>query len=165
MKRIFPPVLLVAGLVACSPAPSSGPTAEEQRNTEIILEVFEALGSDDLATLERHFDRDGDVILGLETRKRGGPYATFVEAAPFPGRLDNVTVEVETILAEDDQVAIQSLICGDHAAELLDFEPTGQRLCSRYLNLYTLKDGRIVSNAVGVHRDQLREQLEANARD
>ena len=131
----------------------------------LTLEGFEALGSDDLATLERHFDRDGDVILGLETRKRGGPYATFVEAAPFPGRLDNVTVEVETILAEDDQVAIQSLICGDHAAELLDFEPTGQRLCSRYLNLYTLKDGRIVSNAVGVHRDQLREQLEANAQD
>ena len=125
--------------------------------------ILEATGIDSDTILE--VSTDGDVILGLETRKRGGPYATFVQAAPFPGRLDNVTVEVETILAEDDQVAIQSLICGDHAAELLDFEPTGQRLCSRYLNLYTLKDGRIVSNAVGVHRDQLREQLEANAQD
>ena len=165
MKRIFPPALLVAGLVACSPSPSSGPTAEEQRNTEIILEVFEALGSDDLATLERYFEPETEFIIGLESRPRGGPYTTFPEAAPFPGALDNVTVEVETILAEDDEVAIQSLICGDHAAPLLGFEPTGKRVCGRYLNLYTLNDGRIVSNAVGVHRDQLREQLEANAQD
>ena len=138
-------------------------TDEEKRNTAIVLEVFEALGSDDLATLEKYFAQDGDVVIGLETRKRGGPYETFRDAAAFPGSLDNVEVDVERILAEGDEVAIQSKICGDHAEPMLGFEPTRKRVCARYINLYALRDGVIVNNTVSVYRDQLREQLEANA--
>lgn len=168
MKRIFPvpvlaPVLAIAVGGCTVEVSDDGQTGQEERNTEIVLEVFEALGSDDLATLERYFARDGDVVIGLETRKRGGPYSAFAEAAPYPGALDNVTVAVEKILAEDDAVAIQSRICGDHAAPLLGFAPTGKQVCARYLNLYVLKDGMIVSNTVGVLRDQLRAQLEANS--
>lgn len=164
MKRIFLTVALAMAVAACTVEVSdSDPTDEEKRNTEIILEVFEALGGDDLATLERYFARDGDVIIGLRTRKRGGPYSAFADAAPYPGALDNVTVEVEKILAQDDEVAIQSHICGDHAAPLLGFAPTGKQVCARYLNLYVLHDGMIVSNTVGVLRDQLRAQLEANS--
>lgn len=127
-----------------------------------MLEVFEALESADLNVLEQYFTTDGAVILGLETRERGGPYRTFREAAAFPGSLRNVTVEVEHILAEDDKIAIQSLICGEHAETILGFEPTGERLCSRYINLYVLEDETIISNSVSVYRDQLVEQLEAN---
>ena len=148
---------------ATAPAFAEGQTGEEKRNTEIVLEVFKALGSDDLETLERYFAIDGDIVIGLNSRKRGGPYETFREAAPFPGSLDNVAVEVEHILAEGDKVAIQSRICGDHAEALLGFEPTGKRLCSRYINLYILKDEKIINNSVSVYRDQLREQLEENA--
>lgn len=164
MKRILLTPILAVAVAACTVEVSDdSQTDEEKRNTEIVLEVFEALGSDDLATLERYFARDGDVIVGLETRKRGGPYNLFADAAPYPGALDDVTVEVEKILAEGDEVAIQSHICGDHAAPLLGFAPTGKQICSRYVNLYVLKDGMIVSNTVGVLRDQLRAQLEANS--
>lgn len=164
MKKAFVTILGVAALT--SPLPSAAADEDKTtRNKEIILEVFDALGSGDLETLERYFAVDGDVILGLETRKRGGPYKTFRDAAAFPGSLDNVTVEVEHILAEGDKVAIQSRICGDHAETMLGFEPTGKEVCSRYINLYILKDGKIVSNSVSVYRDQLRAQLEAYAEE
>ena len=149
--------LLIAGCITVSPEPS-----QSERNKAIVLEVFEALGSGNLDVLEQYFATDGDVILGLETRERGGPYTTFREAAAFPGSLRNVTVEVEHVLAEADKVAIQSLICGEHAETILGFEPTGQPLCSRYINLYVLEDEKIISNSVSVYRDQLVEQLEAN---
>lgn len=157
-------MIVAAALSAgCANAGADGLSAEESRNKEIILEVFKALETDDLAMLERYFAVDGDFVIGLERRKRGGPYATFQEAAPYPGALDKVQIDVERIIAEGDSVAIQSMICGDHAVEIQGFAPTGKRLCGRYLNFYVLKDGMIVNNTVGVHRDQLRAQLEANA--
>lgn len=169
LRRWVPAVALTSLLAACSssacPEPAGPDTELAARNKAIVLEVFDALGSDDLATLERLFTVDGEVILGQRTRTRGGPYASFREAAAFPGSLDEVRVEVEAIVAEGDQVAIQSLICGLHVEPILGFAPTGKQLCSRYLNLYRLVDGKIVSNSVGFHRDQLIEQLEANRAD
>lgn len=162
MKKAF----WVASIVALSAAPAlgaDGQTPEEKRNTQIIVEVFDALESGALEPINRYFKPDGATVFGLDERVRGEPRATFLEAAPFPGSLDNVSVEIEHILAEGDKVAIQSLICGDHTKTLLGFEPTGKQVCSRYLNLYVLEDGLIVNNSVGVHRDQLRAQLEANA--
>jgi len=156
---------VVALLFGCTAPPPSNQTEVEKTNKEIVLSVFEALESGDLETLERYFPADGKVIIGLEERERGGPKKTFKEAAPFPGSLNHVSVSVEHIVAESDNVAIQSKICGDHAATILGFEPTGERLCSRYINMYTLKDGKIVENSVGVHRDQLRAQLEKNSSD
>jgi ketosteroid isomerase-like protein len=159
--RIFCACLLMS---ACATRPqATADTTTALRNRKIVLEVFDAFERRDLATLERYFASDGDVILGMDARKRGGPYGTFKEAAAFPGSLTDVQVTVEHILAEGDKVAIQSLICGNHAAPLLGFPPTGKRLCSRYINLYTLRAGRITSNSVSVYRDQLVRQLEANA--
>lgn len=165
MRLAVPLALLLAALalIAMILPARADRTPEEARNVEIILDVFGAFGIDDLETLEQYFAVDGTVIIGLTTRPRGGPYDTFMEAAPFPGRLDNVTVEIESLIAEGDSVAIQSVICGDHVEPLLGFEPTGKPVCARYLNFYVLKDEKIISNSVGVQRDQLRDQLEANA--
>ena len=151
-------------IIAASPAVVAEPSVSE-RNKAIILEVFDALESGDLQILEKYFATDGDVILGLETRERGGPYSSFRDAAAFPGSLSEVTVEVEQVLAEGERVAIQSLICGKHAETILGFEPTGKQLCSRYINLYVLEDEKIISNSVSVYRDQLIEQLEANQQE
>lgn len=164
MKNIAVSACLAVLSAAPAGAAAQGPLAgNEARNKEIILEVFRALENRDLATLERYFAVDGDFIIGHETRKRGGPYAVFEEAAPFPGALQNIRIEIEHIIAEDDKVAIQSVICGDHAREIWGYAPTGKRLCSRYLNLYRIEGGMIVSNTVGVHRNQLEAQLKANA--
>ncbi|MEL7538762.1 MAG: ester cyclase [Pseudomonadota bacterium] len=148
-----------AALLGCASTPKEDTSA---RNRAIVLEVFDALESGDVDVLQRYFDPEGDVIVGLNVRKYGGPYQTFREAAPFPSALSDVTVDVERIFAAGDQVAIQSMICGNQAYTLLGIEPAGRRVCSRYTNLYVLRNGRIVSNTVGVYRDQIREQLEAD---
>ena len=152
-------LFLAVGLGGCA---TSAATREEARNKDIVLAVFAAFETGDLATLERYFAVDGDIVIGLDGRKRGGPYTKFSDAAPFPGALTDVEVTVENIFAEGDYVAIQSVICGNHAAPILGVEPTGKRLCARYTNLYTLADGKIIANSVGVYRDQLLRQLESD---
>ena len=159
MAHRFAVTLFVVALAGCM---SGTRTVEEQLNFEIVQDVFVALGEDDLAILEKYFDPDGEVVIGLNTRKRGGPYTRFRDVAGYPGSLDDVTVEVENMIADGDSVAVRSLICGNHAEPIYGFKPTGKRVCARYLNLYVLKDGIIVSNSVGLYRDQLRKQLEAN---
>lgn len=154
---------LTAALAAVAFGTGAHADSVAQANKAAVLAVFEAFETGDLATLERSFATDGVIMVGFQTRERGGPYTAFRDAAPFPGSLTEVEVEVETIFAEGDHVAIQSVICGNHAAPILGFAPTGKRLCGRYTNLYRLEDGVIVHNTVGVYRDQLREQLEANA--
>ena len=163
MKNIC--IWLALGLLVVSSVLAAAEPSVSERNKAIVLEVFDALESGDLQTLEKYFATEGDVILGLETRKRGGPYTSFRDAAAFPGSLHDVSVEVEHILAENNHVAIQSLICGKHAETILGFEPTGKQLCSRYINLYVLEDEKIISNSVSVYRDQLIEQLEANQQE
>ena len=133
-------------------------------NKALVRQVFAALESGDVEVINRAFDPAGKSIVGTETRPRGGPFDTFAEAAPFPGALENRKVTVEELFAEDDKVAVRSEICGTHARAMSGFEPTGKRVCARYLNIYTIKNGRITVNAVGADRLQLRQVLEANSK-
>lgn len=71
---------------------------------------------------------------------------------------------IEELFGEGDRVAVRSEICGTHARPLSGFAPTGKRVCARYLNIYTIEKGKIVVNAVGMDRLQLRQLLEANAK-
>ena len=149
----------LATLAACAPqGPELNPM--EARNAEIVRGVFRALETGDLAYLNKVFDPEGRVYLGLEARTRGGPFNTFAEAAAFPGALENVDVTVEELITEGDRVATQSVICGDHTkGPILGTPPTGKRICARYINVYELADGRITSNSVSVYADQIRNQL------
>ncbi len=133
-------------------------------NKALVREVFFALESGNVEALNRAFDPEGLSLVGTETRPRGGPFNTFAEAAPFPGALEDRKVTVEELIAEADKVAVRSEICGTHARVISGFEPTGKRICARYLNIYTIKNGRIIVNAVGMDRLQLRQVLEANSK-
>lgn len=133
-------------------------------NKRLIADIFKAMEVGDLDTLNRGFDPEGQAIIGTETRKRGGPFKTFVEAAPFPGSLGSRKITIEEMIAEEDKVAIRSEICGTHERALLGFQPTGKRLCARYINFYTIEKGRVVVNAVGTNPMQLIRALEANAK-
>lgn len=132
-------------------------------NKTLVIKVFDAMEKGDLDFINRAFDPKGVSIVGTEERPRGGPFKTFAEAAPFPAALSERSLKIEEILAEGDLVAVRSLICGNHAQKLLEFEPTGMRLCARYLNIYRISNGVIVSNSVGMNALQLRRALEANA--
>lgn len=153
--------LFAAMLLSCSPLVRAEVATEV--NKALVRDVFRALESGDLDTINRAFDPAGQSIIGTEIRPRGGPHKTFAEAAPFPAALDDRKITIEQLLAEGDMVAVRSQICGTHARPLSGFAPSGKTVCARYLNLYTFKDGRIVANAVGVDRSQMRQWLDANA--
>ena len=159
--------MLAAGLchllAACATA-SSGQTlsSRTQANLDMGRAVFIALETGDHETLNKIFKHDGESIIGSTIRPRGGPHDSFAQAAPFPAALDDRSVEIETIFADDNHIGVQSMICGVHARELAGFTPTGKRICARYTNLYTVKDGQITQNAVGIDRNLL-PLLEKNA--
>lgn len=131
-----------------------------EANKKVIERVYGALQSGDVDVLNEAFDPEGRTHFGLVTRPRGGPFDTFLEAAPFPGALSDRSVTTEFIFAEGDRVAIRSLICGTHAAPIRGIAPTGRRICGAYINVFVLKDGRIIDNYVGTDREELMAQLQ-----
>ena len=154
-------IVLLALVAACAIRSEPDPAVA---NIALGRTVFEALETGDVDALNAIFAPDGESIIGSTIRSRGGPHETFAKAAPFPAALDERSVEVETIFADADHIAVQSMICGVHARELAGFAPTGKRICARYTNLYTVEEGRISRNAVGIDRN-LRPLLEANAKE
>jgi len=102
--------------------------------------------------------------MGSQVRERGGPFEAFSGAAPFPAALDERKVTVESIFAEKNKVAVQSMICGIHSRELVGYKPTQKKVCGRYTNLYTLENGKIIENAVGFD-PQIRKTLEQNSKN
>lgn len=152
------PLLLAAALAAFAPAQAAQSVAES--NKAIVLEVFRALESGDLAALNRAFSPDGRSHINGETGPPRGTPKSFAEAAPFPGALSDRSVVTAELLAEDDLVAIRSRICGRHTeAPLMGVAPTGKRICSDYINIYRFEDGRIIDNYVGTDRRKLELQL------
>lgn len=135
-------------------------TANTEANKKIVERVYASLQSGDVAALNEIFDPEGRTHFGLSTRKRGGPFATFIEAAPFPGALGDREVTTEFIMAEGDRVAIRSRLCGKHVSPILGVAATGRTICSAYLNVFVLKDGRITDNYVGTDRQELLQQLQ-----
>lgn len=159
-------LLAIVTLLLCPALVYAGDVSDydAEKNKKLVLSVFEALENGDLALLNKVFASEGKSIIGSEERNRGGPFDTFAKAAPFPAALDKRDVKVESIFSEGNKVAIQSMICGVHARELVGYKPTGQKLCARYTNLYTIKDGRILENVVGFD-PQLRKTLESNNKE
>lgn len=155
--------IFILMLSACSSTHSVIETDLAMSNKELVRNVFKALESGDLDTINQAFDPNGQSIIGSSIRPRGGPHASFAEAAPFPAALDNRSVEIEALFAEGDMVGVQSKICGTHARTLAGYKPSNQRICARYTNIYTVIDGRILKNAVGFDRD-LRPLLEKNSK-
>lgn len=155
--------ILFASLALTAALITTGAHAAPADNKNLVIKVFDAMEKGDLDFINGAFDPKGVSIVGTEERPRGGPFKTFAEAAPFPAALSQRSLKIEEILAEGDLVAVRSLICGNHAQKLLEFEPTGKRLCARYLNIYRVSNGVIVSNSVGMNALQLRRALEANA--
>lgn len=159
MTKLFSLLVVALTLSSCTNESTSNPINE---NKALAKAVFAALESGNVDVLNTSFAPDGQSIIGSTIRSRGGPHATFAEAAPFPAALDERSVTIEKLFADEMYIGVQSKICGIHARQLAGFAPTGERICARYTNIYTVKDGRITQNAVGFDRD-LRPLLEKNA--
>ena len=147
-------------VIALMLAPLSAFATTPAENKAASLRVFKALETGDVAVLNQIFADDGRNHVSDQARPRGGPHATFYEAAPFIGALSNRKVEVLEILAEGDLVAVRSRLCGDHTeAPIWDVQPSGRRICGVYHNIYRFQGGKIIDNFVANDARSIERQV------
>jgi len=95
-------------LSACANTAPIEKTDSASANKALVRGVFKAMEVGDLEYINQAFAPDGESIIGSTIRPRGGPHDTFAKAAPFPAGLDNRTIEIESLLA-DQQTYLCSL--------------------------------------------------------
>jgi steroid delta-isomerase-like uncharacterized protein len=72
-----------------------------------------------------------------ETLKTGFSATT----SSFP----DVRIEIKEMIAEGDKVVLYSVLHGTHSGPFLDVAATGKTLVISFMDIYTIKDGKIQS--------------------
>lgn len=73
-----------------------------------------------------------------------GPEGMRLAAAMFRSALPDWHSDVDQLIAEDDVVVERFTASGTHCAELMGVAATGNRITLRGINIFRIKDGRIV---------------------
>ena len=116
-------------------------------NKELVGSFFRAIDSGDLAALDNvcapayvlHFPgTPGPLNLDNTKGLFGGFIAGFA----------NLRHKIDHAVAEDDAVAVRLTIMGTHQGELNGIPPTGKDVAMTSLNIFHLRDGKIVEQWV-----------------
>jgi steroid delta-isomerase-like uncharacterized protein len=79
--------------------------------------------------------------------------------AAFLAGFSDFAVDVETVVAEGDRVALAYTAHGTNDGELLGAPPTGRRADFRAIHVFTLREGKIIADVTVADRLRLMEQL------
>jgi predicted ester cyclase len=105
-------------------------TETEERNKGIVREANDRMVRRDLTVYDEH--------PGLSETRQFFP--RLLQAFP------DLTIRIESIVAEGDQVAIHAWYEGTHKGELMGYKPTGRKLRFQVVSMDRLEDGRIVQH-------------------
>ena len=102
-----------------------------------------------------HYRPDG-VSLPAADRPASG-FQTFYGAMlqGFP----DATVEINDQLAERDLVATRKTFRGTHLGEIWDLPPTGNRVELEFIDIFRVRDGRLVEHWTSMDLAALRHQM------
>jgi steroid delta-isomerase-like uncharacterized protein len=78
----------------------------------------------------------------------------------FPAGFSNFRIELESIIAEGDEVATRFVLSGTHKGEFMGVQPTGKKVELAGEAFYRLRDGKIVEDRPLIDWAQMLEQLE-----
>jgi predicted ester cyclase len=113
-------------------------------NTEIVLDYTRRV-------FNEHNPDPASEYLTPEVKWHGGTFGTFeglenVTALlrGFIGALPDLHAAEQDVVAEGDTVAVRFVVEATHEGNLLGIEPTGRRVRWDAVDVYRLKDGRIV---------------------
>ena len=102
-----------------------------------------------------HYAPEGQP-LGPTPRPAGGFQA-------FYGRLlrafPDATMAIDEQLAERDLVATRKTLRGTHRGELWGLPPTGNRVAWEFIDLFRVRDGKLVEHWTHMDFDALRRQM------
>jgi steroid delta-isomerase-like uncharacterized protein len=83
-----------------------------------------------------------------------------VFVAGFPAGFSDFRIELESIIAEGDEVATRFILSGTHRGEFMGVQPTGKKVELAGEAFYRLRDGKIVEDRPLIDWAQMLEQLE-----
>ena len=133
------------------------PTPAEQRNLEVVRRFFEVgPSSGDLAAADALLDPGFSLHTPLPTPGPGiGAMNSVITTcrAAFHG----LRVTIEDMMADGDRVTCRFTARGVHAGEFMGLPPTGKRIEMTGIEIFRLRDGRIVelwgeANLLGLMR-------------
>ena len=113
-------------------------------NKEIVAAFIDGLFSrGDLTTVDTYLSEDflnHDPPLGAGADREGMRSAGALFRAAFP----DWHSELHMLIAEGDLVAEHFTARGTHAGEIMGVGPTGRDVALRGINIFRLRDGRII---------------------
>jgi steroid delta-isomerase-like uncharacterized protein len=133
----------------------------EEASKAVVLRFFdEILGKKNMAAIDEVIADD---------------YKNYFPGAPSPlGKADmsgalsmfftafpDMAVEVKSIIAEGDRVAVIGEITATHQGEFQGVPPTGKRIAVRNLSQYRVRDGKLVEDYPGFNPMDIMEQIGA----
>ena len=71
----------------------------------------------------------------------------------------DATVEINEQLAERDLVATRKTFRGTHLGELWDLPPTGNRVELEFIDIFRVRDGRLIEHWTSMDIGALRQQM------
>jgi len=136
------------------------PTNNVEQNKALVRRLFEAIRTGDLATSNELNDPKAIVHTPSgTTHEAGGPHSDLKSALPMCVAVNPREVSIELMIAEGDLVVVRSTLRGKHSGELGGVPPTGRDITMTYVNIYRIRDGRIVENWASSDRLSLMKQL------
>jgi steroid delta-isomerase-like uncharacterized protein len=105
------------------------------------LDVYDELVTEDFV--------DHQAVPGLPPGREGFKMLNVI----FRSALPDITVEHETIVAEDDKVACRWTSTGTHQGELFGIPPTGKKVSVTATVLYRVENGRLAEG--WINRDDV----------
>jgi C-1 hydroxylase len=125
-------------------------------NKALVLRLIDAWNHGDLSGLTQlwsptmvHHGRGGQ----LNADSTAAAMAQFMEAFP------DLSMDVDSIIAEDDLVATRLTIHATHTGEYFGIEPTGRRVSCTMMGQLRVRDGAVVEHWGIVDALHLLQQL------
>lgn len=118
-----------------------------EQNKAAIRNVFAALDARDVETVARDFMAPNYKLQfdSMPPMDKAGATQFFrAFLAGFP----DLTHRIEAILAEGDRVGCRLIVRGTHQQEFMGIPPTNKSIEVAAINIFRLKDGKVVDHRV-----------------
>ena len=129
------------------------------RNKAVVRRLYAAIQEnrpDDFANFvaASHIDH---------TNGRNGPAGFAAAAENIHRAYSNLSIELETLVGEDDWVLVQWHETGIHTGQFFNLKPTNKPFEAQGLNLYRVVDGQIAASWIAIDPRTIRAQQQAQS--
>jgi steroid delta-isomerase-like uncharacterized protein len=135
-------------------------TVEVAENKEVVLRwAEEVLNQRRIDTIDELMADDFTWRMPFAPEPLRGPRAMKEIVSAFLGGFSDFAVEVKSVLAEGDKVALEYTASGTNDGEFLGSPPTGRRAEWTVLHIFTLRDEKVAEDVTVLDRLTLMQQL------